>query len=69
MAEDLTVNNKKVSQTSLINPDGSVSHYINVSFMLGTHGPFTFTRPSAQFNAADLNQAIQTFRNQIAAIQ
>jgi len=69
MAEDFSVQNKRVTQSAIINPDGSVTHFINVTFMLGTHGPFTITRPSAQFTAQAINAAIDTIRQQIQQIQ
>lgn len=55
---DLTKNNVKVRTTTSVDASGSATRFIEVSYMLGDHGPFIVTLPEAEFTAAAVNQAI-----------
>jgi hypothetical protein len=68
-AADMPVRNLKVTQSAEITPDGSTVHKIHTTAMLGEHGPFTVTRPSAQFDAQEVNSALDHIRTQISGIK
>lgn len=68
MTDDLATKNLTITQRQQITPAGAVLRLVDVSFMLGAHGPFTLTIPADQFTAAETNKRIADLRTQIAAI-
>jgi hypothetical protein len=57
-----------VKQTTMTDGNKSVPA-IEVTFMVGTHGPFTETFPKATFSAAAVNQKLAELAGHIKQLQ
>jgi hypothetical protein len=64
----LAVSGVTVRQAPQVNPDGTVTQATILSFMVGSHGPFTMTWPRTSPAPADLVAAITAQVEQLRAL-
>ena len=61
MPPDYTVKIQTISETNGTSADGKFEKQMLVTFMVGTHGPFTQTFPAAGFDANMAKSALAQF--------
>lgn len=57
-----------IKELTTINTTGQTMRSYNVSFMVGSQGPFTLTIPGSQFNAKEVQARVKTFAAEIQAL-
>lgn len=65
MAEPLKPVFQRVQQLNTLQTDGSLQKNYVITFMVGTQGPFTETIPGNEFNAANVQAAMQKIADEI----
>jgi hypothetical protein len=58
----------RITQTNVINTNGTITPTYVVSFMVGEHGPFTTQIPAEQFGAAAVKAAMEKVATEISQI-
>lgn len=57
-----------IRQGQLINPNGAVSYYYTVTFMVGDHGPFTIQFNKEEFTPANVQAKLAQFASSVQQI-